>query len=113
MKSVKPKPAWLEISDEEEARIQRGIAQDPDNPEWTEDDFKRARPFAEVFPELAEEMRKQRINGRLPGQRGPQKRPTKELVTLRLDRSVIEHFQRGGRGWQTRMNEWLKTATKA
>jgi len=28
---------------EEEAAIQRGIAQDPDNPEWTADDFKKAR----------------------------------------------------------------------
>lgn len=28
---------------EEEAAIQRGIDQDPDNPEWTADDFKKAR----------------------------------------------------------------------
>jgi hypothetical protein len=70
MKGVKPKPAWLEISDEEEVRIQKGIAQDPDNPEWSEDDFKRAKPFAEVFPDFAEEMRKRRHAGRLPDQRG-------------------------------------------
>jgi hypothetical protein len=45
----KPRP----LSDEEEARVQRGIAADPDNPEWTAEDFKRARPFAEMFPALA------------------------------------------------------------
>jgi hypothetical protein len=43
------KPASLS----EEERIQRGIAADPDNPEWTAEDFKRAKPFAEVFPDLA------------------------------------------------------------
>ncbi len=40
------------ISDAEEARIQAGIAADPDNPELTEADFARARPFAEAQPEL-------------------------------------------------------------
>ena len=29
---------------------------DPDNPEWTEEDFARARPFKEVFPDLYEAM---------------------------------------------------------
>ena len=45
------------LSDEEEAHVQRGIAADPDNPEWTEEDFKNARPFAEVFPDLAASRR--------------------------------------------------------
>jgi hypothetical protein len=58
----KPRP----LSDEEEARVQRGIAADPDNPEWATDDFKRAKPFAEVFPELAESRRARRP------QKGPQ-----------------------------------------
>ena len=38
------------LSDAEEARIQAGIAADPDNPEWTARDFRRARPFGKVFP---------------------------------------------------------------
>jgi len=45
---------------------------------------------------------------RRPGQRGPQKAATKEQVTLRLDRVVLEHFRNGGPGWQTRLNETLK-----
>ena len=45
---------------------------------------------------------------RRPGQRGPQKAPTKQQVTLRLDRDLLAHFRRGGRGWQTRLNETLK-----
>lgn len=34
------------------------IASDPDSPELTEADFAVMRPFAEVFPELAERMKK-------------------------------------------------------
>ena len=45
---------------------------------------------------------------RRPGQRGPQKAPTKEQVTLRLDREVLEHFRHGGPGWQTRLSDTLK-----
>ena len=40
-------------SDAEEARIQAGIAADPDNPEWTAEDFRRAKPFTKMFPALA------------------------------------------------------------
>ena len=29
---------------------------DLDNPEWTEEDFARARPFREVFPDIYEAM---------------------------------------------------------
>jgi uncharacterized protein (DUF4415 family) len=101
----KAKPSWLEISDEEEARIQKGIAEDPDNPEWTEEDFKRARPAREVLPpEFFEAIK------RLRGQRGKQKAPTKELVTLRLDRDVVAHFKATGERWRTRINETLKKA---
>lgn len=45
---------------------------------------------------------------RRPGQRGPQKSPTKEQVTLRLDREVLAHFRDGGPGWQTRIDDTLK-----
>jgi uncharacterized protein (DUF4415 family) len=45
---------------------------------------------------------------RRPGQRGPQKAPTKQQVTLRLDRELLAHFRRGGRGWQTRLNDTLR-----
>jgi uncharacterized protein (DUF4415 family) len=34
----------------------------------------------------------------------------KQLLTLRLDKDVIEHFRSSGDGWQTRMNEALRKA---
>ena len=63
------------------------------------DDLAAAKPFAEVFPELAEAMRKTR---------GPQKAETKVAVTLRLDRDVVERFRASGKGWQSRINEILR-----
>src|ERR1700676_356243 len=42
------------------------------------------------------------------GKRGPQKAPTKTLVSLRLSPEVIEHFKATGPGWQTRIDSTLR-----
>ena len=46
------------------------------------------------------------------GVRGAQKSPTKERVTIRLSRDVVERFRATGDGWQTRVDaalqDWLK-----
>ena len=34
----------------------------------------------------------------------------KEMVSLRLDRAVLEHFQEDGPGWQDRINAALRVA---
>jgi uncharacterized protein (DUF4415 family) len=47
------------------------------------------------------------------GKRGPQKAPPKQLVSLRISREVLEHFRATGPGWQTRIDETLKKATRA
>jgi uncharacterized protein (DUF4415 family) len=41
------------------------------------------------------------------GKRGPQKAPTKKLVSLRLSPEVIHHFRSTGPGWQTRIDSTL------
>jgi uncharacterized protein (DUF4415 family) len=46
------------------------------------------------------------------GKRGPQKAPTKKLVSLRLSPEVVDHFKAGGPGWQTRIDETLVKAIK-
>jgi uncharacterized protein (DUF4415 family) len=44
----------------------------------------------------------------------PPKKPAlpgvKELVSLRIDQDVLEHFQESGPGWQDRINEALRRA---
>ena len=46
------------------------------------------------------------------GKRGPQKSPTKKLVSLRLSPEVIDHFKSTGPGWQTRIDSTLKESIK-
>lgn len=74
-----------------------------DNPELTKSDFAKARPFSEVFPDLSASIRKWR---------GPNKAPTKKLVSLRLSPEVIQHFKATGPGWQSRIDETLRKAVK-
>jgi uncharacterized protein (DUF4415 family) len=42
----------------------------------------------------------------------PPKPPTipnaRELVSLRIDRDILDHFQEAGPGWQDRINEALR-----
>jgi len=46
------------------------------------------------------------------GVRGPQRTPTKERITIRLSRDVVERFRASGDGWQTRVDaalqDWLR-----
>jgi uncharacterized protein (DUF4415 family) len=74
-----------------------------DNPELTDEELADLRPASEVLPRELYEALKQKA-------RGPQKAPTKQLVSLRLDRDVIAHFKAQGAGWQTRINKALRTA---
>lgn len=48
------------LTDDEEAEIQAMIASDPDNPELTDAQLAQTRPFAEVFPAMAEAMKRGR-----------------------------------------------------
>jgi uncharacterized protein (DUF4415 family) len=36
--------------------------------------------------------------------------PVKRLVSIRLDKDVVEKFKAGGPGWQTRINAALRRA---
>lgn len=70
---------------EEDAAINAGIAQDPDTYELSAVEFKQLR------------------RGRPLGS------GTKAQVTLRLDVDILEKFKSSGDGWQTRINEALKS----
>ncbi len=73
---------------EEEAAIQKGIAADPDTFEFTDEQFKKAKRGRPPMPEAEK----------------------KQQVTMLLDKDVIAHFKKDGRGWQTRANEALRKA---
>ena len=72
---------------------------DPDNPEWTVEDFARAvGPQALSDAELAA----------FPRTRGrPPKDQPKQPVSLRLDADIVRRLRGLGVGWQTRVNAAL------
>jgi uncharacterized protein (DUF4415 family) len=82
----------------EEARIQAGIAQDPENPEITAEQFSKMRPYRQLVAE--------RRRGR------PKAEVTKEPVTVRLDPEIVAYFRETGPGWQTRLNAVLADYVK-
>ena len=48
-----------------------------------------------------------------PAEAPPQKPAipsAKEMVSLRIDRDVLDHFQEAGPGWQDRINDALRKA---
>jgi uncharacterized protein (DUF4415 family) len=75
---------------------------DDESPEWTAEDFARARPAVEVVPDIVAAYLRRR---------GKQKSPVKTLISLRLDGDVIDHFRAKGKGWQSRINATLRKAS--
>lgn len=78
---------------------------DDENPEWTEEDFARARPAHEMFSAAF-------LKKNFPRYRGPQKAPTKVPVSIRLSPVVVAHFKAAGPGWQARIDEALLRIAK-
>lgn len=74
-----------------------------ESPELTDEQMAKARPFVEVFPELAASIRRGR---------GPNKAPIKKLVSLRLSPDVLDHYRSKGPGWQRKIDETLRKAAK-
>ena len=74
-----------------------------DAPEATPEEMAEARPFAELFPDLAASARRTR---------GRQKAPVKTLVTLRMDTETLSAFKATGPGWQTRIDAALKESAR-
>jgi len=76
--------------------------------ELTAEDMARFKPACKVLPPS---LRKKL------GVRGPQKSPTKERITIRLSKEVVEQFRESGEGWQTRVDstlrDWLKNHSPA
>ncbi len=76
-------------SDEEEAKINEGIASDPDTHELSEQESRRLRPLGRPKAEV-----------------------TKERITIRLSPEVVETFRATGKGWQSRMDKALQDYLK-
>ncbi len=74
--------------------------------ELTEEDFKLFRPLRDVDPAwLAkfEAERKKRGRGRPEGR-------TKAVVSLSIDKDILQALRKSGAGWQSRVNALLRAA---
>jgi uncharacterized protein (DUF4415 family) len=75
-----------------------------DNPEWTAEDFAKARPIEELLSPDQLAIFKANTKGGRPRIENP-----KVPVKLRLDSVVLEALRATGPGWQTRINDMLKS----
>jgi uncharacterized protein (DUF4415 family) len=83
----------------------RASAPDADNPAWSRDDVRDARPALDVVrdlfgPEAAETVKR--------GRGRPVKADKKINQTLRLDADVLDAYRQNGPGWQALMNRILR-----
>ena len=72
---------------------------DPDNPEWTAEDFARAKKPQEILPAD--------VLAQFGKRRGPNKQPTKVPVSIRLSPVVVKYFKEKGPGWQSKIDQAL------
>ena len=80
------------------AHVPEGVPDD-ENPEWTADEIRTAQPAGKVLSAA--------FMANVRRHRGKQKAPTKQLVSVRLDASILAAYRSTGRGWQSRMNATL------
>jgi uncharacterized protein (DUF4415 family) len=103
MKKTQSKTDWNRVLAKKESDP---IPYEPGDGPYDPNDVEATRGF---FAQ-ADLIRKGKVVRR--GKRGPQKTPTKKLVSLRLSPEVIHHFRSTGRGWQTRIDSTLLKSIK-
>jgi len=88
----------------------RPVVFDEDNPEWTEEDFARAKRGDEIPAHIRAAFGKGKAARPVGRPVGSTKPNAKRSITLRLDPDVVERWRATGPGWQSRMNEALRAA---
>ena len=73
-----------------------------ENPEWTKADFAKSKPASKLPANILGQFPKTKV-GR------PRAEITKTPVKFRLDEEVVEALRATGPGWQTRVNDHLKS----
>ena len=96
----------IRCTPEEDAIINAQIAAgDPDEREWTDEDFANALTYKELlaeYPEIAA-FDHHKAKAAL-------KRPEREKVSVGIDIDIVSHFQKSGDGWEKRLNQALRSS---
>lgn len=77
---------------------------DEENPEWTAENFKRAKPARDVLPKLFGKQMAERL---LKPRGRPKSPDAKVSISLRIPPQTLARWKASGPGWQTRMAETL------
>ena len=88
---------------DEKHRDHNLVEPDDDNPEWTDEDFARARPASEVLG--------RDVAGMLVRKRGRPAKPPEELkkqLTLRIAPDLRNAMRASGAGWMSRAEKALR-----
>jgi len=83
----------------------RASRPDEDNPEWTREEMRRARPALEMVKEVFGPTAAASLKR---GRGRPEKPDRKVNLTLRIDPDVLAAYKQEGKGWQTRINQVLR-----
>ena len=93
------KPRLIYPTPEEDAEINRQIAEDPDTYEWTDEDWANAKSTEQLFPKAAKAARERQADldaGRI------------EFVTILMDRETINWFKnQTGEDGETGGTKWM------
>ena len=93
---------WVETSTGNligiDPQTDRPLLSDKEAEQWR----RNARPFSEACPELHASIK--------PKVGRPKSENPKQIVTIRLDRDLLERLKADGAGWQTRLNAILRKA---
>ena len=87
------------LSPEEDAEINRQIAEDPDTFELDEEWFRQAKPSAEIIPHMLEKYHQEQED---------LKSGRKERLRILLDKEVLDYFRGIGGDWHSRINQTLR-----
>ena len=100
--------AFARLRERKEYGMRKKAEKANDNPEWTDEKFKRSIRFDELPPDLRHALSSRK--------RGPQKAPKKVPVSIRLSSDVAEGLRAMGDGWQVRADDalraWIKRQPK-
>jgi len=82
----------------------------PDQTDWNKINKMKDKDIA--YDVDSPDISKLMEEGKLSKVGRPKQQITKPTVTIRLDSFIVSHLRKSGRGWQTRVNDYLSSGIR-